>query len=164
MSRASLALAAFAVLVSGCSKDPAAKRRDREQEMTEYMSSAKGRADLAKARADGQRRFGSKEAGSGVAARWAVAEGTWKGTLRDGRRIEMGVSRDGGGSIEILDAEGRSVAHASTSASLVGDTLQGTVTSPPTALSGWSKWSLSQSEVGAALGDAKGETVRVSRS
>lgn len=164
MTRATLALAAFAVLVSGCSKDPEVKRRDRERELTEYMSSAKGRADLAKARAEGERRFGSKETRMTTAAKWAVAEGTWTGSLPDGRRIEMGVSRDGGGSVEIVDAEGRSVAHAATSAALVGDTLQGTVTSPPAALSDWSKWSLSLSDVGMVLGDAKGRTIRVSRS
>lgn len=163
MTRSTMALAALAVLAASCSKAPEETRRERQQSMTEYMSSAKGKADLAKARADGAKRFGGRGGVGTEAARWALAEGTWSGVLQDGRKLEIGVSRDGGGSIEILGTDGRSMAHAATTTVLSRDSIAGTTTAPPPALSPWSRWNLTHSSTGALLRDAKGGTLPVVR-
>ena len=158
---AAAALAAF--LVAGCSEAPREQRRDNEKSLREYVDSAKGRADLAKARADGERRFGGKGTGNATTMRWVAAEGTWAGTLGDGSRLLVGISRDGGGSMELVGSDGRSAAHASTSVSLVGTTVHGTATRPPAALAPWSQWTLSADGTGARLTPTKGDALAMIR-
>lgn len=153
MKAAVIAAAAAALLVTGCSKNDDTDSEARKASLQEYVASAKGKADAAKARAkaEARRPAGIQGTRDNVAMAWSMAEGTWNGELPGGGRIQVAISRDGGGSIQMQDAEGRSLANAMTTVALAGAGVRGTTTSPPQKLAQWEHWTMTRRGSGLVL-------------
>lgn len=148
--------------LSGCSRSDADRKRERERSLSEYVDSAKGKADLAKSRADAARKFGRNIQNTTISM-WRLVEGTWTAMLPGGRRLEIGVSRDGGGGIEMLDVDGRSKAHAAVAVSLIRDGVRGVTTNPPKDLAPWARWTLTHDAHGTKLRTEGGRAIPVVR-